>query len=129
MRLRLPEVAHRDLNAPLPADAEDQAIQGARRDAIFAGMSAALLSGQCTYPHSWLLLYIYVFSAAVIGSRFMGFGRTQMILSGVGSGLLSGYYFNQAFLAANMSELDKEKARLDSMGVNSESTTTTTGST
>ncbi|KAJ7627359.1 hypothetical protein FB45DRAFT_60033 [Roridomyces roridus] len=104
MRLRLPEVAHRDLNTPLPADAEDQAIQGARRDAIFAGMSAALLS-------------------AVIGSRFMSFGRTQMIFSAVGSGVLSGYYFNQAFLAANMAELDKEKARLACMDINSTTST------
>ncbi|KAJ6552600.1 hypothetical protein DFH09DRAFT_1167096 [Mycena vulgaris] len=93
MRLRTPEVAQRDLSKPLPADAHEQAISAARRDAIFAGMSAALVS-------------------AVIGSRFMGFGRTQMILSGVGSGALSGYYFNQAFVAANLLEIEKEKERL-----------------
>ncbi|KAJ7779330.1 hypothetical protein DFH07DRAFT_794705 [Mycena maculata] len=98
MRLRVPEVAQRDLNKPLPPDAEEQAIQGARRDAIFAGMSAALVS-------------------AVIGSRFMGFGRTQMILSAVGSGSLSGYFFNQAFVAANLAELDKEKERLAALGI------------
>ncbi|KAJ7465773.1 hypothetical protein B0H11DRAFT_2049231 [Mycena galericulata] len=98
MRLRFPEVAQRDLNTPLPADAEKQAIDGARRDAIFAGMSAALVS-------------------AVIGSRFMGFNRTQMILSGVGSGAFSGYFFNQAFVAANMTELQKEKERLASLGI------------
>lgn len=64
MSFRLPKAAQRDLNKPLPADAEEQAInvripvhdtqsstvltilaQGARRDAIFAGMSAALVSG------------------------------------------------------------------------------------
>ncbi|KAJ7159647.1 hypothetical protein C8R46DRAFT_1108775 [Mycena filopes] len=98
MRLRLPEVTQRDLNQPLPSDAEDQAIQSARRDAIFAGMSAALVS-------------------AVIGSRFMGFGRTQMIISGIGSGALSGYYFNQAFVAANMLELEKEKKRQTEAGI------------
>ncbi|KAJ7744205.1 hypothetical protein B0H16DRAFT_1560476 [Mycena metata] len=100
MRLRLPEVAQRDLNQPLPTDAEDQAIQSARRDAIFAGMSAALVS-------------------AVIGSRFMGFGRTQMILSGIGSGVLSGYYFNQAFVAANLLEIEKEKERIAALGIQS----------
>ncbi|KAJ6550244.1 hypothetical protein B0H19DRAFT_1160681 [Mycena capillaripes] len=100
MRFRLPEVAQRDLNKPLPADAEDQAIQGARRDAIFAGMSAALVS-------------------AVIGSRFMGFGRTQMVLSALGSGALSGYYFNQAFVAANMAEIQKEKDRLAALDIQS----------
>ncbi|KAJ7105948.1 hypothetical protein C8R44DRAFT_806304 [Mycena epipterygia] len=98
MRLRLPEVSQRDSSKPLPSDAEEQAIQGARRDAIFAGMSAALVS-------------------AVIGSRFMGFGRTQMILSGVGSGALSGYFFNQAFVAANMAEIEKEKERLAALGI------------
>ncbi|KAJ6609785.1 hypothetical protein B0H10DRAFT_2063126 [Mycena sp. CBHHK59/15] len=100
MRLRFPTVATRDLNKPLPPDAEEQAIQGARRDAIFAGMSAALVS-------------------AVIGSKFMGFGRTQMIISGLGSGVLSGYYFNQAFVAANMVELDKERERLELQGMQS----------
>ncbi|KAJ7272942.1 hypothetical protein C8J57DRAFT_1316072 [Mycena rebaudengoi] len=93
MRLRLPTVAQRDLNEPLPPDAEEQALKSARRDAIFAGMSAALVS-------------------AVIGSKFMGFGRTKMIASGLGSGILSGYFFNQAFVTANMAELVKEKERL-----------------
>ncbi|KAJ7458889.1 hypothetical protein FB451DRAFT_1272777 [Mycena latifolia] len=100
MRFRLPEVAQRDLSQPLPPDAEDQAIQAARRDAIFAGMSAGLVS-------------------AVIGSRFMGFGRIQMILSGVGSGGLSGYFFNRAFLAANMADIKKEKERLAALGIQS----------
>ncbi|KAF7354351.1 hypothetical protein MVEN_01123700 [Mycena venus] len=98
MPFKLPEVAQRDLNKPLPADAEEQAISGARRDAIFAGMSAALAS-------------------AVIGSKFMGFGRTKMILSGVGSGVLSGYYFNKAFVAANMAEIQKEKERVAALGI------------
>ncbi|KAJ7113387.1 hypothetical protein C8R44DRAFT_796445 [Mycena epipterygia] len=93
MKFRLPTAAQRDLNQPLPSDAEEQAIQGARRDAIFAGISAGLAS-------------------AVIGSRFMGFGRIQMIMSGVGSGVLAGYYFNQAFVAANMQEIENEKERL-----------------
>ncbi|KAJ7264490.1 hypothetical protein B0H12DRAFT_1068737 [Mycena haematopus] len=70
MLFKLPEVAQRDLNKPLPVDAEDQAIHGARRDAIFAG-----------------------------------------------SGVLSGYYFNQAFVAANMMEVQKEKERLKSLGI------------
>ncbi|KAJ7679728.1 hypothetical protein B0H17DRAFT_1077580 [Mycena rosella] len=100
MRLKLPEVAQRDLTTALPADAEEQAIQGAWRDALFAGMAAGLVS-------------------AVVGSRFMGFGRTQMLLSGVGSGGLSGYYFHRAFLAANMVELEKEKERLATLGIQS----------
>ncbi|KAJ7608508.1 hypothetical protein DFH06DRAFT_192032 [Mycena polygramma] len=104
MRFRLPEVRHRDLSKPLPADAEEQAIQGAKRDAIFAGMSAGLVS-------------------AVIGSRFMGFGRAQMILSAVGSGALAGYYFNQAFVTANMAELTKEKERLAALGIQPSSET------
>ncbi|KAK6981507.1 hypothetical protein R3P38DRAFT_415282 [Favolaschia claudopus] len=102
MPFKLPEVAQRDLNRPLPADAEEQAISSARRDAIFAGMSAALAS-------------------AVIGSRFMGFGRTQMLFSGLGSGVLSGYYFNKAFVAANMKEVEKEQGRLKELGITSES--------
>ncbi|KAJ7019481.1 hypothetical protein C8F04DRAFT_1147336 [Mycena alexandri] len=105
MRLRLPEVAQRDLNQPLPSDAEEQAIQSAKRDAIFAGMSAALVS-------------------AVIGSRFMGFGRTQMILSGIGSGVLSGYYFNQAFVGANLLEIEKEKERIAALGAQPQPFTT-----
>ncbi|KAJ7127293.1 hypothetical protein C8R43DRAFT_700259 [Mycena crocata] len=98
MQFKLPTVTQRDLNTPLPADAEEQALSSARRDAIFAGMSAALLS-------------------AVIGSRFMGFGRTQMVLSALGSGSLGGYYFHQAFVTANMAELDRERERLAQLGV------------
>ncbi|KAJ7023876.1 hypothetical protein C8F04DRAFT_1132866 [Mycena alexandri] len=106
MRLRLPEVAQRDLNQPLPSDAEEQAIQSAKRDAIFAGMSAALVS-------------------AVIGSRFMGFGRTQMILSGIGSGVLSGYYFKPgAFVGANLLEIEKEKERIAALGTQPQPFTT-----
>ncbi|KAJ7054984.1 hypothetical protein C8F01DRAFT_1088370 [Mycena amicta] len=93
MKFRFPEVAQRDTTLALPDDAEQQAVDAARRDAIYAGMSAALAS-------------------AVIGSKFMRFNRTQMILSGVGSGLLSGYYFNKAFLGANMGQLAVERERL-----------------
>ncbi|KAF7294176.1 hypothetical protein HMN09_01146000 [Mycena chlorophos] len=93
MKFRFPEVTQRDTTLALPEDAEQQAVEGARRDAIYAGLSAALVS-------------------AVIGSKFMRFNRTQMILSGVGSGVLSGYYFNKAFLGANLSQLERERERL-----------------
>ncbi|KAJ7314731.1 hypothetical protein DFH08DRAFT_894684 [Mycena albidolilacea] len=58
-------------------------------------------------------------ASAVIGSRFMGFGRTQMMLSALGSGVLSGYYFNQAFVTANMVEVEKERERLATLGIQS----------
>ncbi|KAJ7850391.1 hypothetical protein B0H14DRAFT_2763573 [Mycena olivaceomarginata] len=98
MSFRLPKAVQRDLNKPLPADAKAQAINGARRDAIFAGMSAALVS-------------------AVIGSRFMGFGRTQMMLGALGSGVLSGYYFQSGVRCGQHDGGRKERERLSTLAV------------
>ncbi|KAG2129718.1 uncharacterized protein EDB93DRAFT_1055975, partial [Suillus bovinus] len=60
--------------------------QDARRDGIFAGLTSGL-------------------AGALVGSKFMGFGRNKTIISGALTGLLSGYFFTQAFLASNMAQL------------------------
>ncbi|KAJ7865366.1 hypothetical protein B0H14DRAFT_2734551 [Mycena olivaceomarginata] len=102
MSFRLPKAVQRDLNKPLPPMPRRKQLimltQGARRDAIFAGMSAALVS-------------------AVIGSRFMGFGRTQMMLGALGKGI--SMFTDIAFVAANMMEVEKERERLSTLGIQS----------
>lgn len=58
----------------------------ARRDGIFAGLTSGL-------------------AGALVGSKFMGFGRNKTIISGALTGLLSGYFFTQAFLSSNLAQL------------------------
>ncbi|KAJ7601603.1 hypothetical protein B0H17DRAFT_1155238 [Mycena rosella] len=152
MKLRLPEVAKRGFNKPLPADAEDQAIQvigvkqrlrlarkcsegdsriseppdgtetgrvcpfdTRRNDAVPAAGTACSLSISFRLNRPQIALdravnlqilierekrrdiLRHVYSAHIGCGRLQinGFGRTQMVLSGLGSGVRSGYYFNQ----------------------------------
>jgi hypothetical protein len=66
----------------------------ARRDGIFAGLTSGL-------------------AGALVGSKFMGFGRNKTIISGALTGLLSGYFFTQAFLSSNMAQLRSKSVSSD----------------
>ncbi|KAF9231601.1 hypothetical protein BU15DRAFT_17726, partial [Melanogaster broomeanus] len=63
--------------------------QEARRDGIFAGLTSDL-------------------TGALLGSRLMGFSRNKSIFCGVLTGLLSGYFFTQAFEASNISRIKSQ---------------------
>ncbi|KAG2126198.1 hypothetical protein BD769DRAFT_1441708 [Suillus cothurnatus] len=43
----------------------------------------------------------------------MGFGRNKTIISGALTGLLSGYFFTQAFLSSNMAQLRSKSVSSD----------------
>ncbi|OJA21093.1 hypothetical protein AZE42_07731 [Rhizopogon vesiculosus] len=43
----------------------------------------------------------------------MGFGRNKTIFCGALTGLLSGYFFTQAFLASNMARLRSQSVSKD----------------
>ncbi|KAF8446395.1 hypothetical protein L210DRAFT_801716, partial [Boletus edulis BED1] len=60
--------------------------QEARRDGIFAGLTSGLMG-------------------ALLGSRLMGFNRNKTIFCGVLTGILSGYFFTQAFESSNLSRI------------------------
>ncbi|KAI0005348.1 hypothetical protein BJV74DRAFT_880623 [Russula compacta] len=75
---------------PIPIDAVARANDNARRDGIFAGLTAGLLG-------------------AIIGGR-LGLSRTNTWIAGSVTGILSGYQFTQGFTAANMSRLRAEVA-------------------
>ncbi|KAH7925694.1 hypothetical protein BV22DRAFT_1010721, partial [Leucogyrophana mollusca] len=66
--------------------------QEARRDGMFAGLTSGLAGGKPT----------------LLGSKVMGFNRNKTIFCGVLTGLLSGYFFTQAFLSSNMSRLKSQ---------------------
>ncbi|KAJ7585354.1 hypothetical protein C8J56DRAFT_946502 [Mycena floridula] len=59
-----------------------------RKEGVFAGLTSALAS-------------------ALIGSKFLRFTRTQTLVCGVLTGILSGYYFTEAFTASNMAKLER----------------------
>jgi len=73
----------------------EQAGRDANRDAMFAGMTAAL-------------------AGAVIGRHLMGFGRNRTILAGLLTGSLSGFYFSKAFLSSRIALL-KDKRHMEAM--------------
>ncbi|KAG1741873.1 uncharacterized protein EDB91DRAFT_318670 [Suillus paluster] len=66
----------------------------ARRDGVFAGLTSAL-------------------AGALVGSKLMGFGRNKTIISGTLTGLLSGYFFTQAFLSSNMVRMRSKSVSSD----------------
>ncbi|KAJ8589077.1 hypothetical protein M405DRAFT_818677 [Rhizopogon salebrosus TDB-379] len=66
----------------------------ARRDGTFAGLTSGL-------------------AGALVGSKLMGFGRNKTILCGALTGLLSGYFFTQAFLTSNMARLRSQSVLKD----------------
>ncbi|KAG2753454.1 hypothetical protein P692DRAFT_201705663, partial [Suillus brevipes Sb2] len=80
--------------------------QEARRDGIFAGLTSGLAGGK--FP--------------LVSSRFMGFGRNKTIISATLTGLLSGYFFTQAFLSSNMAQL-RSKSKSTSTSVSSDTET------
>ncbi|KAG0701957.1 hypothetical protein DFH29DRAFT_805621 [Suillus ampliporus] len=64
--------------------------QEARKDGVFAGLTSGLAGG-----------------------KFMGFGRNKTIICGALTGLLSGYFFTQAFLSSNMARLRSKSVSSD----------------
>ncbi|KZP32795.1 hypothetical protein FIBSPDRAFT_1036451 [Athelia psychrophila] len=72
------------------AESHLQARKEAQRDGIFAGVTSALTS-------------------AIIGQRLMGFGKKTTLFCGLTTGVLSGYYFTQAFVDANLARLTKQE--------------------
>ncbi|KAH0838691.1 hypothetical protein J3R83DRAFT_7019, partial [Lanmaoa asiatica] len=58
----------------------------ARRDGVFAGLTSGL-------------------TGVLVSSRLMGLNRNKTIFCGVLTGVLSGYFFTQAFEASNMSRI------------------------
>ncbi|KAI0045732.1 hypothetical protein FA95DRAFT_1560859 [Auriscalpium vulgare] len=75
----------------LPPDAVKRATSSARRDGVFAGLTAGLL-------------------AAIIGGRLMGLSRRKAWGAGIVAGAGSGYQFTQGFTAANVSRLRADVA-------------------
>ncbi|PFH47185.1 hypothetical protein AMATHDRAFT_152753, partial [Amanita thiersii Skay4041] len=51
---------------------------------------------------------------AIIGSRFMRFNRNTTVFCGVLTGILSGYFFTQAFTDTAIAQLRVEEARQSS---------------
>ncbi|KAL4254900.1 hypothetical protein ABKN59_004323 [Abortiporus biennis] len=72
------------------SEAYDRCRREARRDGIFAGMSAGLVG-------------------AIIGSRFFKFNRNTTLVCGVVTGVLAGYQFTQGFLSTNLARLQHEQ--------------------
>ncbi|KII86253.1 hypothetical protein PLICRDRAFT_43829 [Plicaturopsis crispa FD-325 SS-3] len=86
-----------DWKSKLPADDVARCISDARQDGIYGGLSSGLLS-------------------ALIGQKFMKFGRYQTVFCGVLTGALSGYLFTQAFLESNLAKLQaQEMARIKAL--------------
>ncbi|KAG2072989.1 hypothetical protein BDR04DRAFT_1152870 [Suillus decipiens] len=83
---------------------EAAAWKEARRDGIFAGLTSGLAGGDITF---------HLAVTALVGSKFMGFGRNKTIISGALTGLLSGYFFTQAFLSSNMARLGSKSISSD----------------
>ncbi|KIJ21376.1 hypothetical protein PAXINDRAFT_94969 [Paxillus involutus ATCC 200175] len=74
------------------------AIMEAQRDGMFAGLTSAL-------------------TGALLGSKLMGFNRNKAIFCGVLTGVLSGYFFTQAFIASNISRVKiQQQTPLDAAG-------------
>ncbi|PCH33181.1 hypothetical protein WOLCODRAFT_147291 [Wolfiporia cocos MD-104 SS10] len=69
-----------------------QPPQEARRDGLFAGLSAAL-------------------AGAILGNKLFRFNRNTTIVCGGVTGVLSGYQFYQGFLASNLARLRAEQAK------------------
>ncbi|EPS99650.1 hypothetical protein FOMPIDRAFT_1147292, partial [Fomitopsis schrenkii] len=80
-----------DHTSGLPADAVERCTKEARKDGIFAGLSAGLVG-------------------AILGSKFFKFNRNTTIICGILTGALSGWQFTQAFTASNLARLRVELA-------------------
>ncbi|KAF6758828.1 hypothetical protein DFP72DRAFT_1064344 [Ephemerocybe angulata] len=70
-----------------------KALTEAKKEGVFAGLTGGLAS-------------------AVIGGRLLKFNRNTTIFCGVVSGVLSGYYFAQAFRTTAIAQLRAEDYRL-----------------
>lgn len=77
----------------LPPNAIDIVTLEARKEGVFAGLTGGLAS-------------------AVLGQRLLGFSRNKTIFCGVLTGILSGYFFTEAFKTAHIAQLHAEEARL-----------------
>ncbi|KAI6000918.1 hypothetical protein EDC04DRAFT_2791052 [Pisolithus marmoratus] len=76
----------------VPESLQTVANKEARRDGMFAGLTAGL-------------------SGALLGSKLLRFNRNQTIICGVLTGVLSGYFFTQAFLSSRLAVLKKNLAQ------------------
>ncbi|OCH94173.1 hypothetical protein OBBRIDRAFT_789521 [Obba rivulosa] len=76
------------------AEAFEWCQKDARKEGIFAGLSAGLVS-------------------AILGSKLFRFNRNTTIICGVVTGVLSGYQFTQAFYASNIARLRAEQRQLE----------------
>ncbi|KIM34894.1 hypothetical protein M413DRAFT_32945 [Hebeloma cylindrosporum] len=83
----------------LPQDAVERVTLEARKEGVFAGKTPDRFSLSCLQK-------------AVIGGRLFGFKRNATLFCGVLSGVLSGYFFTQAFKDTAMAQLRAEEARL-----------------
>ncbi|KAL1751709.1 hypothetical protein FB107DRAFT_293731 [Schizophyllum commune] len=77
---------------PLPADAAERVIKEAKKEGAFAGLTGGLVS-------------------SLLGSRLFKFGPKTSLFSGVAAGLLSGYFFTEAFQETALAQLRQEQIR------------------
>lgn len=75
----------------LPDGAVARCTKDARKDGVFAGLSAGLVG-------------------AILGSKVFRFNKNTTIVCGIMTGVLSGYQFTQAFLSSNLARLRAELA-------------------
>ncbi|CCL98933.1 uncharacterized protein FIBRA_00940 [Fibroporia radiculosa] len=80
-----------DTVSNLPTDAVVRCSKEARKDGLFAGLSAGL-------------------AGAILGSKVFRFNRNTAIICGLLTGALSGYQFTQAFLSSNLARMRAELA-------------------
>ncbi|KAF8060778.1 hypothetical protein FPV67DRAFT_306452 [Lyophyllum atratum] len=77
----------------VPPDAVLRAVQEAKKEGLFAGLSSGLAS-------------------AVLGQRLMGFNKNKTILCGTLTAALAGYLFTQAFTETHLAQLHEEARRV-----------------
>ncbi|KZT09060.1 uncharacterized protein LAESUDRAFT_675645 [Laetiporus sulphureus 93-53] len=121
----------------LPADTVDICKKDARRDGVFAGFTAALISGEYlsvdgTYAttsngHGGLSFHARYAPAVVIGTKLFRFNRNTTIACGALTGVLSGWQFTQGFTLSNIAlARAKQQARREAESGDAESVPSST---
>ncbi|KAJ3508046.1 hypothetical protein NMY22_g16739 [Coprinellus aureogranulatus] len=87
----------------------EKALTEARKEGVFAGLTGGLASGISSHCAARSRLKLL---PAVIGGRLLKFNRNTTLFCGVLSGVLSGYYFAEAFRNTAIAQLRAEDARL-----------------
>ncbi|KAH6905905.1 hypothetical protein BKA70DRAFT_1291459 [Coprinopsis sp. MPI-PUGE-AT-0042] len=82
-----------------------EALTEANKEGVFAGLTGGLTS-------------------AVIGSRLLRFNRNTSVICGIFSGVLSGYYFAEAFRTTAIAQLRAEDVRLAKVKLQQEDSST-----